>query len=222
MAQRIGIIGGTFNPIHYGHLAAAEEVRDRLKLGRVLFVPSFLPPHKHEEDMPTATQRLEMVRLAVTGNSGFEVSDIEVQRGGKSYTIDTIDAFISKYPGAKLFFITGLDSFLDIQTWKDWKRLLTRCSFVVLSRPGYTFSELVKIDFLKGLLRDLSALDNKEKEQVEIADDGFTVYLERISLYDLSSTDIRARVHQSRSIKYHLPDAVERYIIEKKLYAERP
>ncbi len=222
MAQRIGIIGGTFNPIHYGHLAAAEEVRDRLKLGRVLFVPSFLPPHKHEEDMPTATQRLEMVRLAVTGNSGFEVSDIEVERGGKSYTIDTIDAFISKYPGANLFFITGLDSFLDIQTWKDWKRLLARCSFVVLSRPGYSFSELVKIDFLKGALRDLSALDSKEKEQVEIAQGGLPVYLERISLYDISSTDIRARVHQSRSIKYHLPDAVEHYIIEKKLYAERP
>jgi nicotinate-nucleotide adenylyltransferase len=215
----VGILGGTFNPIHYGHLEAAEEVRDRLKLDRVLFIPSFLPPHKHEEDMPSATQRLEMVRLAIAGNPHFKVSDIEVKRGGKSYTIDTIEALLPLYPGAELYFITGLDSFLDIQTWKDWERLLTLCSFVVLSRPGYCFADLAKIGFMAQAEQELAALDRQETEQVVVKPDGIKVFLERISLYDISSTDIRKRVRQARTIKYHLPDSVEHYIIENKLYA---
>lgn len=219
MPQRLGIIGGTFNPIHYGHLAAAEEVRDRLKLDRVLFIPSFLPPHKQEEDMPSAVQRLEMVRLAVSGNSHFKVSDVEVKRGGKSYTIDTIDALLQQHPGAELYFITGLDSFLDIQTWRDWERLLKLCFFVVLSRPGYSFADLARIVFMKESAPDLAALDRQETEQVMMKSGDFKVYLERISLYDISSTDIRTRIHQARTVKYHLPEAVEHYIIENKLYA---
>ena len=219
MPQRLGIIGGTFNPIHYGHLAAAEEVRDRLKLDRILFIPSFLPPHKQEEDMPSAVQRLEMVRLAVSGNNHFKVSDIEVKRGGKSYTIDTIEALLLQHPGTELYFITGLDSFLDIQTWKDWERLLTLCFFVVLSRPGYSFADLTRIVFMKDSAPDLAALDRQETAQVTMKSDNLKVYLERISLYDISSTDIRTRLRQARTIKYHLPEAVEHYIIENKLYA---
>jgi len=219
LPQRLGIIGGTFNPIHYGHLAAAEEVRDRLKLDRILFIPSFLPPHKQEEDMPSAVQRLEMVRLAVSGNNHFKVSDIEVKRGGKSYTIDTIEALLLQHPGTELYFITGLDSFLDIQTWKDWERLLTLCFFVVLSRPGYSFADLARIVFMKDSAPDLAALDRQETAQVTMKSDNLKIYLERISLYDISSTDIRTRLRQARTIKYHLPEAVEHYIIENKLYA---
>lgn len=219
MAQKIGILGGTFNPVHYGHLAAAEEVRDRLKLDRILFIPSFLPPHKNEEDMPSAVQRLEMVRLAVTNNRHFKISDTEVKRGGKSYTIDTIETLIPLYPGAELYFITGLDSFLDIQTWKNWERLLTLCSFVVLSRPGYHFSDLVKIGFLVSSGGDLGKLDALERERLAIESGAIRIFFERIPLYDISSTDIRTRVRQSRTIKYHLPESVEHYIIENKLYA---
>lgn len=219
MAQKLGILGGTFNPIHYGHLAAAEEVRDRLKLDRVLFIPSALPPHKQEEDMPSAVQRLEMVRLAVTGNPHFKVSDIEVKRGGKSYTIDTIEALLPLHPGAELFFITGLDSFLEIVTWKDWERLLSLCSFVVLSRPGYSFVELAKIGFPTQAEQELASLDRRETEQAVVKSGGIRVFLERISLYDISSTDIRTRIHQARTVKYHLPESVEHYIIENKLYA---
>jgi nicotinate-nucleotide adenylyltransferase len=219
LPQRLGILGGTFNPIHYGHLAAAEEVRDRLKLDRILFIPSSLPPHKQEEDMPSAVQRLEMVRLAISGNNHFKVSDIEVRRGGKSYTVDTIEALLPLHPGAELFFITGLDSFLDIQTWKDWDRLLTLCSFVVLSRPGYSFVDLAKIVFMKEAGRDLAVLDRQETAQVAVKSGEIKVYLERISLYDISSTDIRTRIRQSQTIKYHLPESVEHYIIENKLYA---
>lgn len=219
MTQRLGILGGTFNPIHFGHLAAAEEVRDRLKLEKVIFIPSFLPPHKIDEDIPSAVQRQEMARLAIKGNSHFTVSDVEIRRGGRSYTIDTIEALQQSHLGAELYFLTGLDSFLEIRTWKDWDRLLTLCSFVVLSRDGYRFRDIAQLGFLDIAEQELSELDAREKDQVVIAAGNNRVYLERVPFYDISSTDIRARVREGRSIKYHLPEAVEHYIIENKLYA---
>ena len=219
MTQRLGILGGTFNPIHLGHLAAAEEVRDRLKLEKVIFIPSFLPPHKIDEEIPSAVQRQEMVRLAIKGNAQFTVSDMEIRRGGRSYTIDTIEALRQAHPGSELYFLTGLDSFLEIRTWKDWDRLLTLCSFVVLSREGYRFRDIAQLGFLDVPEQELSALDAREKDQVVITGESRPVYLERVPFYDISSTDIRMRVREGRSIKYHLPEAVEHYIIENKLYA---
>jgi nicotinate-nucleotide adenylyltransferase len=219
LTQRLGILGGTFNPIHFGHLAAAEEVRDRLKLERVIFIPSFLPPHKIDEEIPSAVKRQEMVRLAIKGNAHFTISDMEIRRGGRSYTIDTMEALQQSHPGAELYFLTGLDSFLEIRTWKDWDRLLTLCSFVVLSREGYRFRDIAQLGFLDVPEQELSALDAREKDQVVITGESRPVYLERVPFYDISSTDIRMRVREGRSIKYHLPEAVEHYIIENKLYA---
>jgi nicotinate-nucleotide adenylyltransferase len=219
LTQRLGILGGTFNPVHNGHLAAAEEVRDRMKLEKVIFIPSFLPPHKNEEDMPSALQRQEMIRLAIKGNIHFTVSDIEIRRGGRSYTIDTVEALRQTHIGADLYFITGLDSFLEIGTWKEWERLLTLCTFVVLSREGHRFRDISKLEFLNAPENDLSALDGREKEQTMIRTGNMRIHLERIPFYDISSTDIRTRVRGGRSIKYHLPEAVEHYIIENKLYA---
>ena len=217
MPQRLGILGGTFNPVHFGHLAAAEEVRSRLRLDRVLFIPSSIPPHK-EETMPSAAARLEMVRLAVTGNPAFEPSDIEIKRGGRSYTIDTIEALHAAYPDAGLFFITGLDSFLEIRTWHQWERLLTLCSFVVLSRPGYHFADLASLNFMNVASGELVRLDRKEHVEAIIRTGAFTFFLEMIPLYDISSTDIRCRVKEGRSVKYLLPQVVETYIIKNKLY----
>lgn len=216
MSQRIGILGGTFNPIHTGHLAAAEEVRDRLRLDQVLFVPAYLPPHK-DEQLLTAAQRLEMVRLAVAGNGRFRASDIEVRRGGRSFTIDTIAELQASHPGAELFFITGLDSFLEIMTWKDWERLLSLCVFVVISREGSRFADLTRLPFLAGRERDLAEMD-AGTEEAELSAKGVRAFLVRIPAYEISSTDIRRRVRQGRSIKYLLPEPVERYIIENKLY----
>jgi nicotinate-nucleotide adenylyltransferase len=218
LTQRIGILGGTFNPIHLGHLAAAEEVRDRLKLDAVLFIPAFLPPHKSESGMPSAAQRQEMVGLAIKGNPRFQVSDIEILRGGRSYTIDTIEELRRAYPGSDLVFITGLDTFLDIRTWKDWERLLTVCAFAVLSREGFRFRDLAGFGFLQVAQRDLERLDAGEITGVAAGAGAVRVSLERIPFYDISSTDIRNRIHGRHSAKYHLPDAVERYIIEHKLY----
>jgi nicotinate-nucleotide adenylyltransferase len=218
LSQKLGVLGGTFNPIHYGHLAAAEEVRDRLKLDRVLFIPSYLPPHKPEEEVPSAVHRMEMVRLAISGNDHFETSDIEIKRGGTSYTIDTIRALLSAYPGAELYFITGLDTFLEIQTWHEWKALLDLCCFVVLSRPGYHFADIMKIDFMKRAEKELIALDRGDKEHAVITSGTYTVVLVTVPLYDISSTGIRDRVKAGRSIKYHLPEVVEIYIMKTRLY----
>jgi nicotinate-nucleotide adenylyltransferase len=219
LSQKLGILGGTFNPVHCGHLAAAEEVRDRLKLDRVLFIPSFIPPHKHEEDVPPAVHRMEMVRLAVATNTAFEPSDIEIRRGGRSYTIDTIESLHNVYPDAELYFITGLDSFLEIQTWHKWETLLSLCRFVVLSRPGYSFSGLGKLDFMKSAEEEFTGFDRGILTQSVVRSGKFIVYLEMIPLFDISSTDIRRRVKEGRSIKYLLPEAVETYIIKNKLYA---
>lgn len=219
MAQRLGILGGTFNPVHNGHLAAAEEVRDRMKLDKVIFIPSFLPPHKNEEDMPSALQRQEMIRLAIKGNIHFTVSDIEIRRGGRSYTIDTVEALRQAHLGADLYFITGLDSFLEIGTWKEWERLLTLCTFVVLSREGYRFRDIASLGFLNASESEFQALDSREKTGASIQSGGVRVHLERVPYYDISSTDIRTRVRGGRSIKYHLPEAVEHYIIKNTLYA---
>ncbi|HTF99474.1 MAG TPA: nicotinate-nucleotide adenylyltransferase [Nitrospirota bacterium] len=218
-AHKIGILGGTFNPVHFGHLAAAEEVKNRLGLDKVLFIPSFLPPHKQDEELPGAEHRLEMVRLAVRDNPAFEPCDIEIRRGGRSYTIDTIEELQRLHPRAEFYFVTGIDTFLEIQTWQRWAQLLARCRFVVLSRPGYRFSCLANIDFMKGAGSDLADLDSGARTRAVVRSGAYTVYLEMIPLYDISSTDIRARVRNGTGVKYLLPDAVETYIIKNKFYA---
>jgi nicotinate-nucleotide adenylyltransferase len=217
--QRIGIFGGTFNPVHYGHLAAAEEVRERIGLDLVLFVPSSLPPHKSGEGLPSAIQRQEMVRLAITGNRFFALSEIEVRRGGRSYTIDTVDSLRSSHTDTDLFFITGLDSFLEIKTWHQWKLLLSQCAFVVLSRPGYHFSDLRRLDFMQQVAQELELLDRGATTGARVNMPGMNIHLEAVLTCDISSRDIRKRVRERRSFKYLLPDAVEQYIITNKLYA---
>jgi nicotinate-nucleotide adenylyltransferase len=219
LSLKLGILGGTFNPIHYGHLAAAEEVRERLKLDRMLFIPSSIPPHKQEEDIPSAAQRFEMVRIATSGNPHFETSDIEIKRQGKSYTIDTLETLRTINQNSELNFITGIDTFLEIETWKNWERLFNLCSFVVLSRPGYRFTDLMKIAFMKQAEPELSRLDRGQLMRAVVRSGVFTVCLETIPLYDISSTDIRRRIKEGRSIKYLLPDAVEIYIMKNRLYA---
>jgi nicotinate-nucleotide adenylyltransferase len=218
LSQKIGILGGTFNPIHYGHLAAAEEIWSRLKLDHVLFVPSFLPPHKQDEVIPSAAQRQEMVALAIAGNPHFSLSDIEVKREGMSYSVDTVAELLHLHPATDFFFITGLDSFLEIQTWKEWERLLSLCRFIVLSRPGYAFTDLASINFMHKAAEKLHALDQRELKRAVLEIGSGTVYLEQIPLYDISSTDIRQRVRQGRTIKYLLPECVETYIIKNKIY----
>jgi nicotinate-nucleotide adenylyltransferase len=218
LSQKLGILGGTFNPIHIGHLVAAEEVRDRLQLDRVLFIPAYAPPHKDDENIPSAKERMEMVDLAVSGNTFFEPSDIEMKRGGMSYSIETIEELRRIYPGSKLCFIIGLDAFLEIQTWHRWKELMALCDFAVMSRRGRNFSDLRLLDFMANAADVLRGLDKGSLTQANVQHGAATVHLVTIPLLDISSTDIRTRVKQGSSIKYLLPEPVEHYIIKKKLY----
>ncbi len=133
---RLGVLGGTFDPLHLGHFRAAESVKEAMALDRVLFVPSRTPPHKARPGITPAEDRFRMIQAAADGEPGFEVSRIEVDREGPSFTIDTLAAIESRFPETDIFFITGIDSFRDIRTWKRWEELLQTYSFVVHGRPG--------------------------------------------------------------------------------------
>ena len=192
--MRIGIIGGTFNPIHYGHLVSASEVCNKFKLDRVIFIPSALNPLKNTSNLADAHHRLKMIKLAIADNPLFEVSDIEIKRGGASYTIDTIKTFVKKYgKDTNIHFIIGADAFLEINSWASPDVLLRMCKFIVTTRPGY----------------DVKKTKHVFRKHTEIMD---------ITYLEISSSDIRKRITSGTQIKYLLPEKVENYIYKHKLY----
>lgn len=198
--KKIGIMGGTFDPIHYGHLVAAEGARFHFGLDRVIFVPAARPPHKGDRDITAPRHRLDMTLLATASNPNFQVSDVEIIRSGPSYTIDTVIHFRENRPGAAVYFITGADAVLEILTWHRVEELLQVCSFIAATRPGYRLENLA--ESLKGLP---------------------PWYIERISSMEvpalaISSTDIRERVRKGMPIKYLLPEKVEEYLYANGLY----
>ena len=189
MTKRIGILGGTFNPIHLGHLALADEARQLLRLEKIIFVPTNLPPHKGRRGLAPAQKRLDMVSLAIKSNPFFVVSDLELVRGGISYSVETVNKFRTKFAGAKLYFIVGSDFLEEFSTWKDTKALSKICKFAVAARPGFP---------LKELPRNMQAI--------------------KVAPLDISSTDIRKRLKNKQSIRYLVPEEVRRYILKNKLY----
>lgn len=200
--KRIAIMGGTFDPIHYGHLVTAEAVWERYNIDRVVFVPSGNPPHKINIEVTDAEYRFSMVQMAISANPHFRVSRIEIDRKGYTYTIDTIREIKAAFGGKlHIYFITGADALLEIMTWKEANELLKECSYVAVTRPGYMKKDLYDwIDILKKKYgADISAMD--------------------VPAFAISSTDIRNRVRNGRSIKYLVPQNVEEYILKNKLYA---
>ena len=188
--MRIGILGGTFNPIHIGHLILAEEAYFKLKLDKLVFVPAFVPPHKSSSEVINAKDRLEMVRLAIEDNPAFEVSTFEMDSKNKSYSIDTLKEFRGLYgESAQLCFITGSDSLKDLFSWKNINDIFKISKFIVANRPGYPKKEVPK--------------------EVD------TVVITPI---EVSSEDIRKRLAEGRSIRYLVPEKVRKYISERKLY----
>ncbi len=196
MKKRIGIMGGTFDPIHYGHLVTAEEVRVKFGLTDVFFVPSGNPPHKLDREVTHPEHRYLMTVLATVTNLFFSVSRIEIDREGPSYAIDTIAQFKS-FAGedVDLYFITGADAFLSMDKWYKADELLKMCNFVAATRPGYPIEKL----------------DTRFSRFIEIVE---------VPALSISSTDIRGRVKEGRSIKYLLPEAVEDYIFKNGLYRD--
>ena len=188
--RRIGILGGTFNPIHIGHLRMAQVAEENLRLDKVLFIPSYLPPHKSGRNILSADDRYEMARLAAQGNSHFEVSNFEINKRGKSYSIDTVRYLQSQYPkDTKLFFIIGYDSFLTLSKWKKINELLNLVTFVVINRPG------------------AKAVKPKIK--------AFSLLMPGL---DVSSSYIRSQIAKGKTGRYLVPERVWEYIEKNRLY----
>ncbi|HID05665.1 MAG TPA: nicotinate-nucleotide adenylyltransferase [Armatimonadetes bacterium] len=191
-------MGGTFDPIHCGHLLAAEEARFRFQLSKVIFVPCGIPVHKKPYDVTPAEHRYAMVLLATASNPYFETSRIEIERPGPSYAIDTVRAFREQFGASvQLFFITGADAILEILAWKDTNELVKLCRFIAVTRPGYDLSHLHE-QLSSEYLRAIDVLE--------------------IPGMDISSTSIRERVHRGEPIRYMVPDAVHDYIMQRRLY----
>jgi nicotinate-nucleotide adenylyltransferase len=192
--KRLGIMGGMFDPIHFGHLFTAEEARVEFKLDKIIFVPCSQPVHKEEKNISDSKHRYLMTDMAIKNNSFFGISKIEIDRPGPSCSIDTVKEFIKKYnQGTKIFFITGADAFLEIGSWYKSNELIKLCQFVAATRPGY----------------DLDRLDSKFKKIIKIME---------IPALTISSTDIRRRIREHKNIKYLVPYEVEEYIYKNKLY----
>lgn len=217
--SRVGIYGGTFNPIHMGHLRAAEEVAEVLDLERVIFVPSAQPPHKRtreEDPIAPAAERLAWVRAAVADNPRFEVDALEVERGGSSFAVETLRIIGRKTAPELPVFIIGHDAFVDLGTWREPERLLTLANFAVTTRPPAA----------KGSLAEW--LPSIYENEVEIASDGLSgrhrtagtwIRLVEISVLAISSSDIRARLREGRSVRYLIPKAVEEAIARSRAFA---
>ncbi|WP_394898892.1 nicotinate-nucleotide adenylyltransferase [Clostridium paraputrificum] len=197
---RVGIIGGTFDPIHLAHIYIAEEAKKKLNLDKIIFMPAGIQPLKTDKKVTEASLRLEMVQKAIEGKIGFEVSDYEIKKEGKSYTYKTLEHFYKEYKD--LYFITGADCLLDIDKWKEIEKIFSLCKFVVFTRPGYNNNELVN-----------------KKRFVEEKYNGDIILLEVPEIH-ISSTEIREKIINNEKVDDILPAVVLDIIKEKGLYRE--
>jgi len=204
--RRVGILGGTFDPIHYGHLVVAQQVCEALRLDRVLFIPAALPPHKLDEEIAPAADRAAMVELAIAANPGFAMSAIELQRAGPSYTVDTLAELVEEAArqrvARELYLILSSEALAGLGRWHEPERLLRLARLAVVQRPGAPLPDMAQLgDMLPGGAASV--------DRVECVD---TVPLAN------SSSDVRARAISGRSIRYLVPPAVEAYIRDHRLY----
>ena len=211
--RRVGLFGGTFNPIHLGHLRGAEEIREAFGLEEAVFIPAALPPHKVTEKIIEADHRLEMVKLATQKNPHFSTSDVELKRSGKSYSIDTIRYFREKYP-ISLSFILGRDAFVEIETWKQFQDLFSLCNFIVMTRPGSSKSS--SPSFLPRSLIPAFRYDQEAGAWIHFS--GCMLFFKEIKFLDISSTKVRELIEKGESVRYLVPPDVEDYIREHGLY----
>lgn len=226
--ERVGILGGTFDPVHNGHLGMAAEASEKFGLNRTLFVPANISPHKQEQPVTPAEFRLEMLRLAIRPYPAFAVSEIELRRGGVSYTVDTVEQLQAAYPESELFLIVGLDTFKEMGSWKEPLRLMETCHILVGTRPGHELTDPGEwVRRLSGGNRAPRPRAQKQGEK-----EGTTEFRHRdretravffkIAPRDISSSEIRRRVRDNEGVKNMLPPDVEHYIIEHQLYRAQP
>ena len=221
--MRLGLLGGSFNPIHRCHLSIAQSARRLLCLDQVLFIPTGDPPHKQPGTLAPAHHRYRMVQLAIQDEPSFALTDIEIRRSGKSYSIDTVHALLAQYgPGTDLFFLIGLDAFIDLSSWKQAGQLLDLCHFVVISRPSTSFLQVAAMPLFFDLpTNELRALDEGRLERADMPiQHGRTLTCLRLPPCDSSASDIRTRIADGRPLANLLPPLVESYILREGLYRE--
>lgn len=199
--MRIGIFGGTFDPIHFGHLTLAEQCREQCRLDEVWFVPAAQPPHKQHHAISAAKSRCEMIEFAIAGNRSFRLSSVEIERPGPSFTVTTLEQLNSEDPSRDLFLLIGADSLLDFPGWRQPKKILELASIAAVNRGERPMPDLSPVRDICGDLAD--------RRIVNV----------RMPAIDLSSTDIRRRVADGRSIRYLVPRAVEAYLHQHRLYS---
>ena len=220
MSSRVGLLGGTFNPIHNGHLAIARQAREALAIDRVVLIPTGDPPHKPHENLAPAKDRYEMVRLAIAADPSLSISDIDVRRSGKSYSIDTVRLLQQECgTGTQLYFLIGLDAFLEFPTWRDPETLLTLCSFVVLSRPGFLFQTLSTMPMIPRLPQaSLMDLDTGRSQRLDVAIGSQSLICLHLPPSNVSASDIRERIAKGTPTANLLPPVVESYILQHHIY----
>jgi len=220
--KRIGLLGGTFNPVHFGHLRSAVEVQTGFALDSVCFIPSAIPPHKNSSGVADAMDRLEMIRMAISNCSALTVSDVELKRSGPSYTIDTVKHFKSfQTDQTDLYLIVGLDAFLEIDTWKSFQELFCLVPFIVMSRPGLNYEDSAAE--LKNLGDFLNAKISKgyyftKQDSCYMHEVNKPVYVFEVSRIDISSTNIRRMAQKGEPICFLVPANVELFIKSRELY----
>ncbi|CCQ90207.1 putative nicotinate-nucleotide adenylyltransferase [Nitrospina gracilis 3/211] len=223
--EQIGILGGSFDPVHNGHLGLAREARATFSLDRVLFIPAAIPPHKRDRDITPTHHRLEMLRRALENENGFEISEIEIERGGVSYTRDTLEELQSRWPNAQISLIMGADTFRDFSTWKQYDRVLKASHILVASRPGHTLDEAA--EDMKTLISDLPFSYRPEdsdhtRRTFFCRQTGRRIALFPIPPEAVSSTEIRDALRRGDAVKKMLPPAVSGYIMTHRLYQAHP
>lgn len=200
--MRIGVFGGTFDPVHLGHLIVAEQAREQAELDRVWFVPSARPPHKLDREVTSFDRRAEMLAIALAGQEPrFRVEPCEKDRPGPSFTADTLDDLHSAHPNDDWFLILGADSIKDLPIWRDPVRIIDRATILVAARPGHPVWSATELAFALEI--------EASRVRVQVVD---------VPLIDISSSDLRLRAAEGRSLLYQVPRAVEVYVREKKLY----
>jgi len=220
--MRFGLFGGTFNPVHLGHLRAALEVKEGFELEKIFIIPAALPPHKLPGEVVDAGDRLHMLNLALEDTAGLSVSNVELQRSGPSYTIDTVNHFKGVLPEkSQIYLVMGLDAFLEIDSWKSYRELLVQVPIIVINRPQ-TDRRLSRVgwqpmdDYLKSSLS--GDYKYSELQSCYLADDKQPIYIFEVTALDISSTRIRGLVKEGRSIGYLVPRKAAEFINSRGLY----
>jgi len=213
----IGVYGGSFDPVHLGHLRFAELSIEIFNLEKIIFIPTYNLPHTYKNRVSHYDLRYKMLELAISDNKKFEVSDIESKRKGKSYTIDTLNEMKKIYSEKKIVFLMGSDSFLKINTWKSWKDLINNFTHIIAVRPGAEMYRIKKI--IKKYDLDYSVFTKENKELTDLKN--LNILKDR-TILDISSTVIRARIKKGESIRYLVPEKLNDFILSNNLYKEEP